>query len=71
MDGREVTLRELRGKKVLINNWATWCGPCRDELPYLNEIHETYSTDDVMDFDNNKKTRPIHQNELRRGPVAA
>jgi thiol-disulfide isomerase/thioredoxin len=38
LDGEPVTLTGLRGRWVLINFWATWCAPCRDEMPYLNEL---------------------------------
>lgn len=40
--GQNLRLRELRGEVVLINFWATWCGPCRQEMPLLNKIHEQY-----------------------------
>lgn len=38
LDGTSYTLSELRGKWVLINWWATWCGPCVTEMPYLQRI---------------------------------
>jgi thiol-disulfide isomerase/thioredoxin len=34
-DGREVSLAEYRGQVLIINFWATWCGPCKKELPFL------------------------------------
>ena len=36
------TLSELEGKVVLINFWATWCGPCRMEIPEFNELQKSY-----------------------------
>ena len=41
-DGRNVRLDELRGQVVLVNFWATWCGPCREEMPHLNVLYEKY-----------------------------
>jgi peroxiredoxin len=41
-DGRNVRLDELRGQVVLVNFWATWCGPCREEMPRLNSLYEKY-----------------------------
>jgi len=42
VDGRELSLEAYRGKVVLLNFWATWCGPCRSEIPSLIRIQEAY-----------------------------
>ena len=39
----EINLYDLKGKLVLLNFWATWCGPCLYEIPDLNELHEIYN----------------------------
>src|ERR1700712_4629081 len=42
MTGPNMRLQEQRGRVVMINFWATWCGPCRQEMPKLNKIYEKY-----------------------------
>ncbi|MFN9777900.1 MAG: redoxin domain-containing protein [Candidatus Kapaibacterium sp.] len=42
MDGSPVSLKDLRGKVVVIDFWATWCGPCRMAMPYMQKIYEMY-----------------------------
>ena len=40
LDGEAVSLSEFRGQWVVLNYWATWCAPCRKEIPELSELHQ-------------------------------
>ena len=42
MGGPNMRLQEQRGLVVMVNFWATWCGPCRQEMPHLNRLYEKY-----------------------------
>jgi peroxiredoxin len=41
-DGSKLQLSDLKGEVVMINFWASWCGPCRQEMPLLEQIQEKY-----------------------------
>ncbi len=43
--GKEHTLSDYKGKTVFLNFWATWCGPCRSEMPDIQNLYETYDTE--------------------------
>jgi len=45
LDGRRVSLADLRGKVVLIDFWATWCRPCVQEIPHVREAYERYNAE--------------------------
>src|SRR5687767_10486345 len=42
--GDTVSLEQLKGKVVMLNFWASWCGPCRTEMPLLEQMHKRYSS---------------------------
>ena len=48
IDGKEITLSDYRGKYVFLDFWASWCSPCRREMPNMQELYKTYKKDLVI-----------------------
>lgn len=48
--GKDISLKQLKGKVVLLNFWATWCPPCRAEMPSLNSLHQKLKADTNIVF---------------------
>lgn len=47
-EGDTITLSDLRGQVVIVNFWASWCPPCREEAPYLEDTWRKYKDEDVV-----------------------
>lgn len=50
LDGSPVTPEALKGKVAIIDFWATWCGPCLENMPSLNQVYEKYKNDERVEF---------------------
>jgi len=59
-EGGNLRLVEQRGQVVLINFWASWCGPCRVEMPHLNRLHDKYKAGGFMVLGVNIDDDPRH-----------
>ncbi|NPA92314.1 MAG: TlpA family protein disulfide reductase [Chloroflexi bacterium] len=42
LDGKQIALQDLRGQVVVINFWATWCSPCKAEMPAMQQVYDDY-----------------------------
>lgn len=59
VDGRAVQLSELEGRRVVVDFWATWCGPCIHEIPDINQFSAEYSPDELVVLGISKEAQPV------------
>jgi peroxiredoxin len=59
-EGRNLRLQEQRGQVVLVNFWASWCGPCRVEMPHLNKLYDKYRASGFTLLAVNIDDDPLH-----------
>jgi thiol-disulfide isomerase/thioredoxin len=48
--GRMISMKDFKGKVLFIDVWATWCGPCREQFPFLKEVEEEYKDNNEIIF---------------------
>ena len=48
LDGKEIYLSQFKGKKVFLNFWATWCPPCKVEMPFIEKIYQETKNSDLV-----------------------
>lgn len=63
------TLNELRGRVVVLDFWATWCGPCQMVMPHLDRLHAQYHGQGLTVLGISDESRPVIQRHLTRNPV--
>jgi len=68
--GKKVDLNALKGKVVLIDFWASWCGPCKQEMPVLEELHKKYAKQGLVIIGVNIDNNPKKMNNFLRGAPA-
>lgn len=62
LDGEVVTLSELKGEKVMLNFWASWCPPCREEMPEMQEFYEEYKDEiNIIAVNYNEKDEKVSE----------
>lgn len=72
-DGKQMSLKDMKGKVLFVNFWATWCGPCKKEIPDLMSLNDEYSSKGFnvigMNVFQNENSATI-ENYLKASPIS-
>ena len=66
LKGRTFRLRDLRGKIVLLDFWASWCGPCRIDLPHIEALQREYSREELIVLGINSESAPLARSFMQQ-----
>jgi thiol:disulfide interchange protein DsbD len=71
MEGAPITLADYKGKVVVLNYWATWCIPCRSEIPEFNRVHKDLAAQNVqfVGISTDDDGAPVVQKFLKTNPI--
>jgi len=75
LDGKKVELKQYRGKIVFLNFWATWCGPCKEEMPSMEALYQKFKERGFaflaisVDYDEKKKVKEFMDKHHYTFPV--
>jgi len=68
VDGRQISMDDLQGKVVLLDFWATWCGPCREALPHIRNVAKKFQGQPLVilsvSLDSDEEREFIGKNEM-------
>jgi len=75
LSGKKVELKHLKGKVIFLNFWATWCGPCKEEMPSMEYLYQQFKEKDFIfltisvDYEGKKRVKEFIEKERYTFPV--
>jgi thiol-disulfide isomerase/thioredoxin len=71
LSGKRIKLSEFSGKPLILNLWATWCGPCRFEIPMLNDLHKKYADKGlvILGISTDEEGAPVVKEFMKETPI--
>ena len=72
LEGKLISLKDFKGKVVYVDVWATWCGPCVEEIPYAKKLQGTFQEDKVifLNVSVDREPRGLEENVSQRERLA-